>query len=157
MKKNLLMASAIVVAMTFVGCKSNQKSMQSLYEQAKEQETAAAVEEVSPVTTTVTRPASTTPVKATDRTERVSTLNSSDAALLKDYNVVVGSFGQLTNAEATKNKMSGKGYNSFIVRNDQGLYRVVAGGYDTRDAAESVRDAIRNTDVPDAWLLIPQR
>jgi cell division protein FtsN len=157
MKKKVLMASAIIaVAVACTGCKSNQKSMQSLYEQAKEQETAAAVEEVAPVST-VARPVSTPTVKSHDRTERVSTLNSSDAALLKDYNVIVGSFGQLTNAEATKSKFSGRGYNSFIVRNEAGMYRVVAGGYDTRDAAESVRDAIRNTDVKDAWLLIPQR
>jgi cell division protein FtsN len=130
--------------------------MQSLYEQAKEQETAAAVEEVTPVST-VSRPVATPTVKANDRTERVSTLNSSDAALLKDYNVIVGSFGQLTNAEATKSKFAGRGYNSFIVRNDAGMYRVVAGGYDTRESAEAVRDAIRNADVKDAWLLIPQR
>jgi cell division protein FtsN len=155
MKKNFLMAAAIIVACAFVGCKSNQKSMQSLYEQATEQETAAAVQEVAPVTPT--RQAFSTATKTSDRTERVTTLNSADAGLLKDYNVIVGSFGQLTNAEATKNKMISRGYNSFIVRNEAGLYRVVAGRYDTRDAAESVRDAIRSTDVPDAWLLIPQR
>jgi len=48
------------------------------------------------------------------------------------------------------------------VQNEAGLYRVVAGGYDTRAQAVSVRDNIRSTyanddpgTCPAAWLLIP--
>lgn len=160
MKKHLLIAGILLAALTVTGCKSNQKSMQSLYEQATEQDAATAVEEVTPVKpSTPARPA--TPA-AKDRTERVTLVNSGDAGLLKAYNVVVGTFGQSTNAEAMKNKMKDRRFNAFLVKNESGQLRVIAGGYNTRDEAESVRDAIRGAypteagTCADAWLLIPQ-
>ena len=100
--------------------------------------------------------------QAGDRQEKVTLVNQADAGLLKDYNVVVGAFGNKTNAENFKAKMAGRGYNAFLVQNAAGMYRVVAGGYDTREQAVQVRDNIKTTyanddpgTCPTAWLLIP--
>lgn len=99
-----------------------------------------------------------------DRTEVVNVVNGADAAMLKNYNVVVGSFGNPTNAQNYLNTMKGRGYASFLVQNASGLYRVVAASFDTREAAIATRDEIRSrytTDdnglCPSAWLLVPTR
>lgn len=167
MKKLILMTTmAVAVLCMGTSCKSNKQSMKNLYEQALEQDPAAAVQEVAPAqvstTATTTKPA-TTSKPSNDRSERVTVVNSAEAGWLKAYNVVVGTFGQLTNAEGMKNKMQSRGYSAFLVRNEAGMYRVVAGGYDTREQAEPVRDAIRANfpgeagTCADAWLLIPKQ
>ncbi|MBO7379119.1 MAG: SPOR domain-containing protein [Bacteroidales bacterium] len=38
-----------------------------------------------------------------------------------------------------------RGYYAFLVQNTSGMYRVVAGSFDTREAATAVRDIIRST------------
>lgn len=160
MKKTLVMAVAIVAALSMTSCRSS-KTLTEATVAAPTTTTVEEVREVAPIT--YTTPKRTTPVaQAGDRQEKVTVVNSGDAALLKDYNVVVGAFGSKTNAENFKNKMRSRGYNSFLVQNASGLYRVVAGGYDTREQAVSVRDNIRTTyanddpgTCPAAWLLIP--
>ncbi len=157
MKKTLLMAIAIVAAVAMSSC----KSQKTLSEAATVAEPSAEVQEVSaPIT--YTTPKRTAPVaQAGDRQEKVKIVNASDNGLLKDYNVIVGSFGSKENAENMKNKMVGRGYKAFLVQNESGMYRVVAGGYDSRSDAMSVRDDIRNTypteqgTCAEAWLLIP--
>lgn len=153
------MALAIFAAVSVTSCKSSK----TLNQAATVAEPAAQeVAEVAPIT--YSTPKRTAPVaQAGDRTEKVSVVNSADAALLKDYNVVVGAFGNKTNAENFKNKMAGRGYNAFLVQNGTGMFRVVAGGYDTREQAVQVRDNIRTTyanddpgTCPAAWLLIPE-
>ncbi len=160
MKKTLLMALAVVAAMSVTSCKSSKTLNQAatVAEPAAVQE----VSETAPIA--YSTPKRTAPVaQAGDRKEKVSVVNSADAALLKDYNVIVGAFGNKTNAENFKNKMAGRGYNAFLVQNGTGMYRVVAGGYDTREQAVQVRDNIRTTyanddpgTCPAAWLLIPE-
>jgi len=160
MKKTLVMALAIVAALSMTSCRSSKTLSQAATVASPTEE----VQEVAPITyTTPKRTERTTPVaQAGDRQEKVTVVNSGDAALLKDYNVVVGAFSNKTNAENFKNKMRQRGYNSFLVQNASGLYRVVAGGYDTREQAVNVRDNIRSTyanddpgTCPAAWLLIP--
>lgn len=162
MKKTLLMAVAIVAAVAFTGCKSTK----TLSEAATVASPTEDVKEVEPITyTTPTRTTTTrtNPVpQAGDRQEKVSVVNSDDAGLLKDYNVVVGAFSNKSNADNFRAKMVNRGYNAFLVQNESGLYRVVAGGYDTRAQAVNVRDNIRSTyanddpgTCPAAWLLIP--
>lgn len=157
MKKTLLMAAAIVAAVAMTSC----KSQKTLSDAATVAEPSAEVQEVSaPIT--YTTPKRTAPVaQKGDRQEKVRIVNASDNGLLKDYNVVVGSFGSKENAENMKNKMVGRGYKAFLVQNESGMYRVVAGGYDSRPDAMSVRDDIRSTypteqgTCAEAWLLIP--
>ena len=146
MKKTLLMAFAIVAAVAMTGCKSSK----TLSDAATVASPTEEVKEVEPITYT-------TPTRTTTRTTPVA-----QAGDRKDYNVVVGAFSNKTNADNFKAKMVSRGYNAFLVQNEAGLYRVVAGGYDTRAQAVSVRDNIRSTyanddpgTCPAAWLLIP--
>ena len=160
MKKTLLMALAVVAAMSVTSCKSSK----TLNQAATVAEPAAVQEVTEAAPIAYSTPKRTAPVaQAGDRTEKVSVVNSADAGLLKDYNVVVGAFGNKSNAENFKNKMAGRGYNAFLVQNGTGMYRVIAGGYDTREQAVQVRDNIRTTyanddpgTCPAAWLLIPE-
>lgn len=116
------------------------------------------------VTETVAAPVKTAPVVlAGDRSENITVVDA-DASMLKDYNVVVGSFGNKNNAVNYCNKMAQRNYKSFLVQNASGLYRVVAASFDNRAEAVSARDNIRSTYAtddkalcPSAWLLIPTR
>lgn len=94
--------------------------------------------------------------------EQMGVLSTSERDMLRNYNVVVGSFRNRVNAENFKAVMYSRGYNPFIVTNSQGLFRVVAGGFDTLDQARSVRAQLRSlypyddpNTTPRAWILIP--
>ena len=156
MKKFFTMALAVSVAVALTGC----KSQKTLSEAATIADPVEEVKEVTPIQ--YHKPSQTQPV-AGDRAEKVTTVNDAEASLLKDYNVVVGSFGSPVNAEAYKVTMQQRGYAAFLVKNEAGMYRVVAGSFDTREQAEPVRDSIRAAypseqgTCADAWLLIPKR
>ena len=116
-----------------------------------------------PVQQQVQTPVTPAPVVVKDRTEKVYVVDNGDSGKLKGFNVIVGSFGSKTNAENQKNKMINRGYTAFLVKNESGMYRVVAASFDTREAATSIRDDIRSKyatetgTCAEAWLLIPQR
>jgi len=157
MKKTLLMALAVLAAVSMTSC----KSQKNLTDAAVVASPASEVQEVSsPIT--YTTPKRTAPVaQAGDRQEKVKTVDPNASGLLKDYNVVVGSFGSKDNAENMVSKMNSRNYNAFLIQNESGMYRVVAGGYDTREDATAVRDDIRakysseKGTCAEAWLLIP--
>lgn len=155
------MALAIVAALSVTSCKSSK----TLNQAATVAEPAAVQEVSESAPIAYSTPKRTAPVaQAGDRKEKVSVVNSADAALLKDYNVVVGSFGNKANAERWASEMKKRGYGAFLVQDAKtSMYRVVAGGYDTREQAVLVRDNIRTTYAnddqglcPAAWLLIPE-
>lgn len=174
MKKIILMATAIAAVFCISSCKSQKTLSEATtvadteeeysevapiqYAKPAQTSSAPVVQQAAPAQTTVTPKA---PVQ--DRTERVSVVESGDSGKLKGFNVIVGSFGSKTNAENQKNKMKTRGYNAFLVKNESGMFRVVAASYDTREAATEVRDKIRSTyptengTCAEAWLLIPLR
>ncbi|MCR5394339.1 MAG: SPOR domain-containing protein [Bacteroidales bacterium] len=175
MKKIILMAVAVF---TMLCGASSCKSQKTLSEATTVADPADEVTEIAPIQ--YTKPAQTTTSAAVvqntpapvvvqqqpavkDRTEKVYVVESTDNNKLKGFNVIVGSFGSKTNAENQKNKMIGRGYKAFLVRNESGMYRVVAASFDTREAATSIRDMIRTTyatesgTCAEAWLLIPQK
>ena len=178
MKKTVMMAIAIAAVLSLGSCKS-QKTLSEATTVADTEEEITEVEPiqyVKPTTTTtaapvVETPATTTPVVTAvtrpatpDRTEKVTVVESVDTGKLKGFNVIVGSFGSKTNAENQKAKMVNRGYKSaFLVQNANGMYRVVAASFDTREAATTIRDVIRSTyptesgTCAEAWLLIPQQ
>lgn len=87
--------------------------------------------------------------------------NPADASLLRRYNVVVGAFSNLANAEAWKGVMRSRGYSgAYLLINEKGLYRVVAAGADTYQAAQQICSTIKTTYItddvntcPSAWVL----
>lgn len=161
MKKFVIFAAALS-AVAFTSCKSKRALTDAAIVASPAQE----VKEVSPITYRQQPQAQpTAPVVNSadkDRQEKVSVVNASDAALLRNYNVVVGAFSNINNANNFVAKMQQRGYQAFLVRNANGLYRVVADSYDYRDQAVASRDQIKtkyaNDDpgtCPEAWLLIP--
>ena len=110
---------------------------------------------VAPVTN---RPANQRVVDNSDnvsvRQERVSLINGSG---LKNFSVVVGSFGLQANAEGLQQQLRDGGYNAQIVKNESNnMFRVIATTFDSKSEAVSSRDQIRGSKYNpkgDAWLL----
>ena len=84
------------------------------------------------------------------RQESVTLINGSG---LKDFSVIVGSFGLISNAEGLQQRLKAAGYDAQIVKNeDKNMYRVVASTFAGKADAVNSRDQLRAT-YPDAWLL----
>jgi len=170
MKKIILMALAIVSVLSLYSCKSQTILSQSVTvaESDDEVQEVAPIQYAKPVTTAQpvveSAPKAAPKPAAPDRTEKVTVVSAGDSGKLKGFNVIVGSFGSKTNAENQKNKMLSRGYRgAFLIQNASGMYRVVAAGFESREAATAVRDVIRTTyptesgTCAEAWLLIPQQ
>lgn len=148
------MGLALLAAFSLVGCKSSQSSYKKAYEKALAQE--AQAQQQTPVTVTpvqVQQPVQQvqTPVdNSNDRKENLTVLNNGS---LKAYNVVCGSFSNLTNAQNLRNTLVDRGYSAQIAQNEKGQYRVIASSFDDRESAVNSRNELRKT-YSDAWLLL---
>ena len=151
--------------MSFTGCKSSESAYQQAYAKAKSQEAAMqqnatpTATETPVVSTVVTTPATQTQVvdnydNVSVRPERVTLVNGSG---LRAYNVVVGSFSVLANAEGLQQRLNKAGYQAQIAKNEaRNMYRVIAFSSDVKGDAVLSRDALRGTELNpqgDAWLL----
>ena len=162
MKKIMIVGGALLVAVSFTGCKSSESAYKKAYEKAKAQDqttvttTTTTTENETPVVT----PVETTPVTETRvqdnydnepvRRENVAVVNG---AGLKNYSVVVGSFGVKANAEGLQGRLKSAGYDAQVAYNSgNNMYRVVASSYDSKASAVQSRNQLRAT-YPDAWLL----
>lgn len=157
MKKVGLTGITLCLAMVMccVSCKSKQKAYKAAYEQAKEKEvvdysaTPEDTEEIAPVSKSKSTP-------TTSRQERISAIAGENAAGIKLYSVVIGSFKNKTNAYSLKERMQQEGYMPILGENEQGMLRVILTSHETRREAEQSRNAIRSkyvTEFQDAWIL----
>lgn len=155
MKKQMIIAASLCVALALTGCKSSESAYRKAYEKAQ------AVQQVveEPEVTTVVTPVVEVPVTQTATTDnndnvnvRSEQVNVISGAGLKPFSVVVGSFSVLANAQGVQNKLNNAGYNAQIVQNSSKMYRVVATTFDTKSEAVRSRDDLR-TQYKDAWLL----
>ena len=159
------LAIVMIAAFLMVGCKAKESTYSAAYQMAQQKELAdesintpeqttkvAVVEETpAPSAVKVESPA----VKVS--VEKVTTVDAGDAGKLKKFNVIVGTFSITTNANGLKTSLISDGYNAFTVQNAKGWYRVVAASFDTREAATSFREAIKQRysgKFDDAWLLV---
>lgn len=151
-----------VTGFLMVGCKAKESTYTAAYKMAQEKELAdeSVNTPTQPTqTTVVTETPSVTKVEAPVKVtvEKVTTVDAGDAGKLKKFNVIVGTFSITTNANGLKNNLISNGYNAFTVQNAKGWYRVVAASFDTREAATTFREAIKQRfpgKFDDAWLLI---
>ncbi len=168
MKKYMVVCAALSMALAFSSCgKSSESAYKKAYEKAKSQEAAQRVSDASQTeapTPVVVAPVSTRPAnqnKVVDnvdnvsvRQERVALINGTG---LRNFSVVVGSFGLQANAEGLQQQLRDGGYNAQIVKNEtNNMFRVVATTFDTKVEAVNSRDQIRGTKYNpkgDAWLL----
>lgn len=87
------------------------------------------------------------------RQEKFTIVEGQKGAELKEYNVVIGSFGKKDNAERLKNEMSGAEYKPVIVVNERGMFRVILATFDTYQEAKAKIAEILE-EFPDAWCLV---
>lgn len=85
------------------------------------------------------------------RQESFSVVDEPDI-VLKKYHLVIGSFGQKTNAQNLQKQMRPQ-YDPVIVINDRGLYRVILISYDTYSETKAKIATLRDQ-FPDAWVLM---
>ena len=167
MKKTTILCVGLCAAMAFTSCKSSESAYKKAYEKAKQYDTAAmqqapqtqaapqTTEEVAVVAPVEAKPANETRVvdnldNVSVRQESVTLVNGSG---LKDFSVIVGSFGLVSNAEGLQQRLKAAGYDAQIVKNeDKNMYRVVASTFAGKADAVNSRDQLRAT-YPDAWLL----
>ena len=169
MKKTTILCVGLCAAMAFTSCKSNESAYKRAYEKAKQYDTAAAqqapqtpqtaapqtTEEVAVVAPVEAKPANEARVvdnldNVSVRQESVTLINGSG---LKDFSVIVGSFGLISNAEGLQQRLKAAGYDAQVVKNEEkNMYRVVASTFAGKADAVNSRDQLRAT-YPDAWLL----
>ena len=160
MKKLVVLGMGVCIVLAFASCKSSESAYKKAYEKAKQQELAEPQVEAPVEVTPVVAAPVTTP-KATDTTgvrqEKVTVVSGTDG--LKDYSVVVGSFGVKANAEGLKDWLDGQGYNATIAFNaEKAMYRVIVSSFADKAAAIDARNAFKakypsRTDFQGAWLL----
>ena len=130
MKKTTILCVGLCAALAFTSCKSSESAYKKAYEKAKQYDTAApqqapqqtpqaapVTEEVAVVAPVEAKPANETRVvdnldNVSVRQESVTLINGSG---LKDFSVIVGSFGLLSNAEGLQQRLKAAGYDAQIV------------------------------------------
>ena len=69
-----------------------------------------------------------------------------------NFQVIVGCFGVQSNASNLVNDLSDKGYPASIYDQNKGLHRVTAGGFSSKDEAETALSNLRNEGYS-GWIL----
>ena len=158
MKKVVMVATALALVVGLGSCKSKKSAYRKAYEEAKQREIAAqtttktVVYEETPAQKAIETPTPPAPV----RRERVSTYEGERSEYLKRYSVVIGSFQNPTNARTLREKMTNKGYNAVLAKNEVGMLRVIVSSFSTREEAIASREAVKSRFAPDfkdAWIL----
>jgi len=143
-KKLVIIGLAIASLIAFGSCKPKQSQFSSVYQQAKERE----LEDQNTTPATVSQPATTPdytytpPATESVRKEKVTPVYDSDASGLKTYSVVIAAMAMKPGAESLKQRIENEGYNVILVRNEQGLYRVIIASYDSKEQAVAKKNEI---------------
>jgi len=156
MKSKIYLLGFLVVCImfTFDSCKSKESAYKAAYEAAKQREMQ---EDDTQNATTVEKPkvSYSTPSNGTVQKEKITVVDDPSSAA-QQFNVVIGSFINKTNAISLKERMQSQGYQAFLAQNERGMYRVIAATFSNRASAASARDNIRSKfypDFQDAWIL----
>ena len=163
MNKSVFLCASFCVALAFTSCKSSESAYRKAYDKAQAQASASDYQtpvqsqqtyETPVVTPLETRPATQNTVMDNGDNVRVrqESVTIVSGAGLKNFSVVVGSFGLKANAEGLQNNLKNAGYPAQIALNSSNMYRVIATTFDTKGEAVASRDALR-ANYPDAWLL----
>lgn len=76
----------------------------------------------------------------------------SEVNISGDYHIIAGCFSVKSNAENLVKELTSQGYSAAILDKSKGLHRVTAGGYDSRDAANSALDQLKGSGKS-GWIL----
>jgi len=167
MKKYTVLCAAVGAALLLTGCKSKESAYKQAYLKAKQQDEMmqqsqqqvqqAQTAENNVVVPMQQRVASDTRVvdNADNVAVRQETVSVISGTGLKNFSVVVGSFGLRENAEGLQRNLKSQGYDAQVVVNNSVspvMYRVVATTFDTKGEAAASRNSLMET-YPGAWLL----
>ena len=148
----LLLSFALAFFFSLNACKSKESAYKSAYAAAKARE---ATENNVDETTPVVQPVAPAPVVNVQK-EKVTAL---DGAGMQQFNVVIGSFQNKTNALSLKERMSNRGYQAFLAQNERGMYRVIVATFSDKASAVAERERVKEKyypDFQDAWILDKQ-
>jgi len=153
MKSNvyLLGSLALAILLSFSACKPKESAYKAAYEAAKAKET---TDNTVAETTPVTKPAYDLSSNATVQKEKVTVIGGGSG--IQQFNVVIGSFLNKTNADSLKERMANQGFKSLLAQNERGMYRVIVASFGDKASAVAERDRIKNKyypDFQDAWIL----
>ncbi len=156
MKKIMVAGITLAMVLSLGSCRSKKKSeYRKAYEAAKQRELAQRETE-SPIEYEAPKNAREVKTTAVVRRERVSAYEGENQNNLRQFSVVIGSFQNPTNAKSLRERMTKKGYNAVLAKNEIGMLRVIISSFDTREEAVASREAIKARFAPDfqdAWLL----
>ena len=140
-----------MLLLSFSACKSKESAYKKAYDAAKAkevQDNQTTVEETTPVTKPTYNVAT-----ASVQKEKVTAL---DGTGMKQFNVVIGSFLNKTNAVSLKDRMTKQGFQSFLAQNERGMYRVIVATFSDKAGAVAERERVKEKyypDFQDAWIL----
>ena len=158
MKKVVMVATALALVVGLGSCKSKKSASRNANEESNQRTISAqtatktVVYEETPAQKAIETPNPPAPV----RRERVSTYEGERSEYLKRYSVVIGSFQNPTNARTLREKMTNKGYNAVLAKNEVGMLRVIVSSFSTKEEAIASREAVKSRFAPDfkdAWIL----
>jgi len=157
MKSKVYLLGFLVLCTLFTlgSCKSKESAYKAAYEAAKQREVQ---DDDTQNVSTVEKPKisySTPSSTATVQKEKITVVDNSNFAI-QQFNVVIGSFINKTNATSLKERMQSQGYSAFLAQNERGMYRVIVATFSNRASAAAERDNIRSKfypDFQDAWIL----
>lgn len=146
--KIYLWAIALVFVFAFESCKPKESAYKAAYEAAKAREMQENnVEEVTPVEKSAANSA------VSVQKEKVTAI---DGFGIKQFNVVIGSFLNKTNAVSLKERMEAQGFRAFLAQNERGMYRVIIATFSDKSSAVTERNRVKEKYYPefqDSWIL----
>jgi cell division septation protein DedD len=143
MKKIHFAVALIALVLLGTSCRPRQSAYRQVYEAAREREMQR--QAVQPTVVVRDTNAPLPPVEVSVRQERVEAVLPADAAGLRRYNVVVASLSVRLNAESLRTRLQNDGHHVILAQNEQGMFRVIVGSFDTRHAAETQRQQLHRT------------
>jgi cell division protein FtsN len=148
----LLWSLALVLLLSFNACKSKESAYKTAYEAAKAKEIKDNQNQTVEETTPVTKPTYNVSTASVQK-EKVTAVDGNG---IKQFNVVIGSFVNKTNAVSLKDRMVNQGFQSLLAQNARGMYRVIVASFSDKASAVAERERVKEKyypDFQDAWIL----
>lgn len=143
MNRKIVFLLAVVVAfISMMSCKPKQSNYKSTYEIAKENEKKDEVIEEVAYVVEEEDVVSSENMNTSVRKETITPVVDRDESKIKKYSVVIASMGMKPNAESLQERLQDTGYETIIVQNSQGMYRVIIAGAVSKEGAINERSTI---------------
>lgn len=142
----------ILAVLMMPSCKTNETNYRAAYEVAKEKALGGIDEDTYSRMQAEAMPGKTVingdTLHVITQFVKVTKNAGNDGALLHRYNIVVAQFRQVFNAKAMRDRLTGQGYDAYIIENSDPVYYVVAKGTDVQnEVAGIVKELASNESI----------